>query len=242
MSYALLDLEPAPQVPVDGTWSSIQMRKTLELFDRVRAGSGPLVRVYKPLPTVAFSRRESFMPGFSEASAIASEMGYAPVLRLTGGRAVVYDPNSLVIDIVSADDNSKGNNDVYFQAAAVAFSNLLQQLGVDARIGEVPGEYCPGKYSINASGRVKLVGTAQRVLQGARLLSASLPLSDAETPREVLTKVNQAMNFEWNPETFVALEDEAVLFDNNLVRNFIEQQMLEFASDYHKAEAVAVSI
>lgn len=242
MSYALLDLEPAPQVPVDGTWSSIQMRKTLDLFDRVRAGSGPLVRVYKPLPTVAFSRREALTQGFKEASDIAVEMGFAPVVRLTGGRAVAYDQNSLVIDVVSADDNSKGSNEAYFLAAANFFSEMLQELGVDARVGEVPGEYCPGKFSVNARGTVKLMGAAQRVLKGARLLSASLPISDAESSREVLSLVNKALNFEWDPKTFVALEDEAALFDNRLVRNFIDQKTIEFATHYHKAEATSISL
>ena len=42
----------------------------------------------------------------------------------------------------------------------------LRGLGVDARVGEVPGEYCPGAYSVNARGAVKLSGIGQRMIRG----------------------------------------------------------------------------
>ena len=61
-----------------------------------------------------------------------------------------------------------------------------QRLGVDARVGEVPGEYCPGAYSVNARGRVKLIGTAQRLVRGAALLGASIVVGDGAGIRAVL--------------------------------------------------------
>ena len=42
----------------------------------------------------------------------------------------------------------------------------LGRLGVDARVGEVPGEYCPGAFSVNARGRIKLAGVGQRLISG----------------------------------------------------------------------------
>ncbi len=46
---------------------------------------------------------------------------------------------------------------------SVAIADALVTLGIDARIGELPNEYCPGRFSINAEGRIKLVGIAQRM-------------------------------------------------------------------------------
>ena len=43
----------------------------------------------------------------------------------------------------------------------------LCSLGVDARIGEVAGEYCPGKYSVNARGATKIMGVGQRLARHA---------------------------------------------------------------------------
>ena len=39
----------------------------------------------------------------------------------------------------------------------------LQRLGLDARLGELAGEYCPGEFSVNLAGRSKVMGVGQRV-------------------------------------------------------------------------------
>ena len=66
---------------------------------------------------------------------------------------------------------------------------MLRGLGVDARVGEVPGEYCPGSHSVNARGRVKVVGTAQRMVRGAWLFSAVLVHADAALLRPLVGTV-----------------------------------------------------
>ena len=43
----------------------------------------------------------------------------------------------------------------------------FRRLGVDARVGEIPGEYCPGAYSVNARGVKKLMGVGQRLVPSA---------------------------------------------------------------------------
>ena len=40
-----------------------------------------------------------------------------------------------------------------FEEVAGLIADALRALGVDARVGEVPGEYCPGAYSVNARRR-----------------------------------------------------------------------------------------
>ncbi len=72
-------------------------------------------------------------------------------------------------------------------------AGALRGLGVDARVGEVPGEYCPGAYSVNARGRVKLIGTAQRLVRGAALLGASVVVGDGrEHPRRPARRLRRA--------------------------------------------------
>ena len=53
-----------------------------------------------------------------------------------------------------------------FERTAARIARALAGLGVDARVGEVPGEYCPGRYSVNACGVSKLAGIGQRVVAG----------------------------------------------------------------------------
>src|SRR5699024_6023938 len=69
---------------------------------------------------------------------------------------------------------------------------------VAAAVGEIPGEYCAGEYSVHAvlnSGRqIKLAGTAQRVVKGAWLFSTSLVVEDGRAIRDVLTDVYDALD------------------------------------------------
>jgi hypothetical protein len=75
-------------------------------------------------------------------------------------------------------------------------------------VGEVPGEYCPGAYSVNARGRVKLIGTAQRLVRGAALLGASIVVGDGASIRAVLNDVYAALEFDWDASTAGAVDEE----------------------------------
>ena len=65
---------------------------------------------------------------------------------------------------------------------------------------EIPGEYCPGEYSVHAQlpasaggGRIKLVGTAQRVVTGGWWFSTGIVVSDSAPLRAVTADVYRAL-------------------------------------------------
>lgn len=174
------------------------------------------MRLYRPAPTLAFSRREASLARFDEAVAEAVAFGYAPVIRPAGGRAVVLDSDWLVMDLLSPEVPRRDNREVFTQNGELMVQTL-RSLGVDARLGEVPGEYCPGQWSINARGRVKLVGTAQRVARGARLYAASIPLRASAHVAELLDRVNRILDLEWDPATLGDIESEILGVDDSEV-------------------------
>ena len=51
-----------------------------------------------------------------------------------------------------------------FASATALLVESLAALGIAARVGALPGEYCAGDWSVNAAG-VKLAGTAQRTIK-----------------------------------------------------------------------------
>ena len=170
---------------------------------------GTVVRIYRPAPTVAFSGRESTMPGFADAVGEAMAFGFEPVVRPAGGRMVALDQSWLVLDVISPEaDRDTAHKDI-FLANGQKFVNLFHRLGVAVSLGAVPGEYCPGDYSVNARGRVKIVGTAQRVTRGARLFSASIPLHISSSVAELFRRVNAILGLDWDPRTLGALDTEA---------------------------------
>ena len=197
---------------------------SVELLRAVASGTigdDRVVRVYAPLPTVAMSRRESRMPGFERACTTAVDCGFTPVIRPTGGRAVAYDETCIVFDIIER-EHALTDQSTFFRRVGDALAAAMRRLGVDAHVGDVPGEYCPGEFSINARGAVKLIGTSQRAVRGARLLSGMLPLGEVAHLADVLVEVNAALGLDWDSATFGTLRAEA----SGLARTVVEDAVV----------------
>lgn len=178
------------------------------LLDRLAAGHRrPVLRCYRPGATVAFGRRDGFLPGFTAAVAAARRQGYTPVIRGAGGRAAAYDEDSLIFDEVMPTNGSAIRE--RFAGDADRQAHALRSLGVDARVGEVRGEYCPGEFSVNARGRVKLVGAAERIVRGAWLHSSVVVVDGAPRLRAVLEAVYEALGLDWDPASVGAVTGEA---------------------------------
>ncbi len=191
----------------------------ITLLRAVQSGvlHGPLVRAYRPAPTVAFGQRDARMPGFEEARRACLRHGFEPVVRRAGGRAAAYHRGSLVVDhLAPSTDAMLGFRD-RFAGFGELFARVFRDLGVPAAVGEIPGEYCAGEFSVHTPlppaadgadrGPVKLVGTAQRVVRGAWLFSSSIVVEDPEPIRAVLAEVYRALRLEWDPSTAGAAAD-----------------------------------
>jgi lipoate-protein ligase A len=156
-------------------------------------------RVHRPEPTVAFGRLDRLQPGYAEARRAAERHGFAVLEREPGGHAAAYHQGSLVIEW-EGEGGIEGVTE-RFEAAAEGIAGALRSLGVDARIGPVPNEWCPGEYTVNLAGRAKLAGIAQRVRGRHYEVGASLVAEDPEPVRAVLVDVYAALGFHFDPAT-----------------------------------------
>jgi octanoyl-[GcvH]:protein N-octanoyltransferase len=179
------------------------------ILRRVAAGSLPeTLRLYRPAPIVAFGPRDRVAPGFADAVAVARALGFGAVERLAGGRAAVFHDGTLAFSWAIPDPKGREGIRSRFQAVAEIVVEGIRSLGVDARIGEVPGEYCPGEHSINARGRTKLMGVGQRIIDGAAHVGGVIVVTGVTRVREVLLPVYQALGLGWDPGTVGSLADE----------------------------------
>ena len=126
--------------------AALELAVSHALLTRVAAGELPsTLRVYRPAPAVAFGKLDTLRPGYADAVAAARAHGYEPVLRLPGGHAAAYHRQSLALDVVYAlDDPVVGTHD-RFRDEGARLAGALATLGVDARVGEVPGRVLPGR-------------------------------------------------------------------------------------------------
>ncbi len=195
-----------------------------------RGERAPGLRFYRPPPTVAFGRRDSLLSGFRRAAASAERRGFTPVIRSAGGRAAAYDEGCIVIDEIMPTDDSTIGIKARFATEAGRQCQALRQLGVDARVGEVPGEYCPGEYTVNARGAVKLIGAAQRIVRGAWMFSTVVVVRPLGELREVLEEVYSHLSLEWDPRSFGSIAREVP--DTSIEQ--AERALLDtYASRYH---------
>lgn len=234
----------------DSSDPTAQLARAAELLDEVKRGlRGPTLRLYRPQPTMAFGQRDTRLPGFEAAWAVSLAHGFAPVVRKAGGRAAAYHEGTLIVDHIEPAAEAMVGHRHRFEVFGELYAGVFRGLGVDARVGEIPGEYCPGEYSVygvpgerstprgplRLAGPVKLVGTAQRVVAGAWLFSSVFVVSDAEPVRGVLTDVYRALGLPFDPSTAGAADD---LVPGLTVDN-VEQSLLGM---YAQEGALAASL
>jgi lipoate-protein ligase A len=165
------------------------------------------LRLHRAGPNVAFGKLDAVRPGYPAAVAAARERGFEAVERLAGGRAAVYHPDVVgIAHTIPHPDPRPGTYERFAREAEIA-AGALRSLGVDARVGEVPGEYCPGAFSVSAAGRLKLAGVGQRVVRGAAHVGGVVVVRGADRVRDVLVPVYAALGLEWDPSTTGSVAD-----------------------------------
>jgi octanoyl-[GcvH]:protein N-octanoyltransferase len=172
------------------------------ILQRVAAGElPPTIRIHRPGNQVAFGRQDLASARFEAAAEAARAAGFAAVERLAGGRAAVFHGGTIAIARAYADPQPPKRTYARFEEMAGLIATALRGLGVDARVGEVPGEYCPGAYSVNARGAVKLSGIGQRMIRGGAHMGGVVVASGGAEVARALEPVYAALELEWDPAT-----------------------------------------
>ncbi len=192
------------------------LERGVQLLREVQSGErGPLLRLYRPDPTLAFGQRDVRLPGFDLARQTAEDHGFAPLVRKAGGRAAAYHRGTLIVDHIEPQSEAIMHQQQRFEIFARLYADAFRRVGVQAEVGPIDGEYCVGDHSVHGvpgavsaiSHPVKLVGTAQRVISGAWLFSSVFVVENSQPLRRVLDAVYQAMEVPMNPETVGAGDD-----------------------------------
>ncbi|MEO6470262.1 MAG: lipoate--protein ligase [Aeromicrobium sp.] len=200
------------------------------LLARGMGDAQEIIRIFRPEPTAAFSRRDSRRPGYGRAAAACRELGFKPVIRPQGGQLAAYHRGSVVIDhVVRTPNPTEGLKD-RFRHFARLHADVLSTFGVDVRVGELPGEYCPGEFSINVAGVTKIVGSAQRITRDGWLFSTIIQAMDSASIREVLTKAYDEIGYELNVSTIGSVED----YRPDVTADAVEQSLIdEYSATTH---------
>lgn len=206
------------------------------VLSAVSAGEmSPTLRLHIPGAMVAFGRADRVTDGYQSAVRAARAHGFDAVERLAGGRAAVFHESTIAFSVALAEPEPKTGIEERFEMIATLMADAFETLGVDARVGEVAGEYCPGKWSVNVGGKVKVMGVGQRLVRGAVHIGGVVVVDGADRIRDVLIPVYRALGLDWDPRTAGSLADRSPGITMDLAMEAILDQ---FARRYTLTEGV----
>ncbi len=184
------------------------MELSTELLDAVARDHAPeTARLYRPGPTVAFGRLDRQRPGFEAAREIAIAHGRTPLVRLGGGHAVAYDQGSVIVELIRRSQRSFTGLEQRFTELTELITRAFTGLGVELQLGELPDEYCPGRFSLHLRSGPKIAGVAQRVRPRASLTTAVIAVSGGDALRAVTSEIYAALELPLAVETVGAVDE-----------------------------------
>ncbi len=194
----------------DSFGGALDVAVSHEVLNAVSRGQmGPTMRLHVADPLVAFGRADRAAPGYPRAVMAARAHGYEAIERLAGGRAAVFHESTLAFAIALPTLEPRAGIEERFRMISDVMVNAFRSLAIDAQIGEVPGEYCPGEWSVNVGGHTKVMGVGQRLVRGAAHVGGVVVVDEGERIRDVLIPVYRALGLDWDPRTAGALADRA---------------------------------
>ena len=97
-------------------------------------------------------RRIRGLRGMARRLRRRGQNGFEAIERLAGGRAAVFHGGTIAFSWTMPDGTPRDDVMARFDEAADIMMRALMRLGIDARVGEVAGEYCPGQHSVKRRG------------------------------------------------------------------------------------------
>lgn len=185
-----------------------------------------ILRFRRPWPTAAFSPQDTTHPDYERIKDIARARGFSPIERGTGGRLTMFDEHALAITLIWPHPEPYQHTMKRYDIFSGVIATALMKLGIDARVGELPNEYCPGKFSINAEGRIKLVGIAQRMNRRCFQIGAIIAVERSEKACSAIAEAYQAMGLPFDPASYGAIRELVPSLSYDDVANVIRQTVI----------------
>lgn len=192
----------------------------------VSRGESPATfRLYRPDDILAFGAADRHSSNYPLAVRSAEAHGFTALQRLAGGRAAVFHDNTLAFSWAIQDPDPRARIAERFGTISSIMRDAFTSLGIDARVGEVPGEYCPGEWSVNVGGHTKVMGVGQRLVRGGAHVGGVVVVDDGHRIRDVLIPVYRALGIDWDPRTAGSLADRSPGLTVEKVADAIEAEL-----------------
>lgn len=122
------------------------------------------VRTWVHDQTVVLGIQDHRLPFVEDAQDFLRTQGYTPIVRNSGGLAVVLDNGVLNISIVLSEKEQPVDIDTGYEVMLAFIQLLFPEAEGKIEAYEIVGSYCPGSYDLSINGK-KFAGISQRRLR-----------------------------------------------------------------------------
>ncbi len=149
--------------------------------------SPPTVRTWVHEASVVLGIQDHRLPYVQQGMDLLKSRGYQPIVRNSGGLAVVLDEGVLNISIVLSEQmDSLSINDGY-DVMVDLVKGLFPEVAEKIEAYEIVGSYCPGSYDLSIEGK-KFAGISQRRLRQGVAVQIYLCIEGSGSQRAALIR------------------------------------------------------
>lgn len=149
--------------------------------------SPPTIRTWVHEASVVLGIQDHRLPYVQQGMELLESRGYHPIVRNSGGLAVVLDEGVLNISIVlSEQKESLSINDGY-DVMVELVKGLFPEIAEKIEAYEIVGSYCPGSYDLSIDGK-KFAGISQRRLRQGVAVQIYLCIEGSGSQRAALIR------------------------------------------------------
>lgn len=186
--------------------------------------SPPTVRTWVHQASVVLGIQDHRLPHIHEAMAQLAMNGYHPIVRNSGGLAVVLDEGILNVSLVFSERTQTLSIDDGYEAM-LAFVRLLFPETQAIKAYEIVGSYCPGSYDLSINGQ-KFAGISQRRLRDGVAVQIYLCVegSGSERAKMIQQFYETGLQNETTRFTYPVIQPEVMASLNELLRQTLTVQ------------------
>ncbi|RXJ02745.1 lipoate--protein ligase family protein [Anaerobacillus alkaliphilus] len=146
----------------------------------------PTIRTWVHHQTIVLGIQDSRLPFIKEGIQFLQNHSFEPIVRNSGGLAVVLDEGILNISLIMKEDKQISINSGY-DAMYELIQKMFQDKTQNIEAREIVGSYCPGSYDLSIDGK-KFAGISQRRVRSGVAVQIYLCVNESGSERAALIK------------------------------------------------------
>ncbi|MBQ0138630.1 MAG: lipoate--protein ligase family protein [Kurthia sp.] len=149
--------------------------------------SAPTIRTWVHDSSVVLGIQDHRLPFVHAGMDLLKQRGYTPIVRNSGGLAVVLDAGVLNISLVISEQEDRIDINAGYDIMVELIRQLFPQAADRIEAYEIIGSYCPGSYDLSINGQ-KFAGISQRRLRQGIAVQIYLSIEGSGAERAKLIR------------------------------------------------------